>query len=69
MHWNIFGPAWTRQECDRELTNMRDAHIGGVLIFPTYPIAVDDPARGIKNYSYLSDDFLDVLDLSQTAVK
>lgn len=23
MHWYIFGPAWTSQECDRELTNMR----------------------------------------------
>lgn len=31
-----------------------------MLIFQAYPNAVDDPARGIENYSYLSDEFLDV---------
>jgi hypothetical protein len=61
MHWYIFGPAWEAEECERQLRRMADAHIGGVLIFPTYPIAVDDPAHGIRNHPYLSPEFLSVL--------
>lgn len=61
MHWYIFGPAWTAAESDRQLGSMADAHIGGVLIFPTYPIAMDDPSKGIRNDAYLSPEFLSVL--------
>src|SRR5438046_1478180 len=61
MHWYIFGPAWTAEECDRQLKLMAVAHVGGVLIFPTYPIAVDDPEHGIQNQSYLSAEFFSVL--------
>jgi hypothetical protein len=61
MHWYIFGPAWTEQEALRQLRFMKDAHIGGTLIFPTYPVAVDDPARGVRNQRYLDDDFFRVL--------
>ena len=61
MHWYIFGPAWTAAEAIRQLRLMHDAHVGGVLIFPTYPVAVDDPARGIRNHRYLSPEFLEVL--------
>src|SRR5216684_1348095 len=61
MQWAIFGPAWTAEECERELQLMAAAHIGGVLICPTYPIAVDDPTRGIHNQPYLSKEFFDVL--------
>ena len=61
MQWSIFGPAWTVEECERELKLMAAAHIGGVLICPTYPIALDDPAHGIHNQRYLSAEFLDVL--------
>ncbi len=61
MHWYVFGPAWEATECDRQLARMAAQHIGGVLIFPTYPIAVDDPARGIRNLEYLSPEFLKVL--------
>jgi len=57
MHWFIFGPAWTVEECERELQFMAAAHIGGVLIFPAYPIALDDPAHGIRNQTYLSPEF------------
>lgn len=59
MHWYIFGPAWTVEESRRELDMMRQAHIGGVLIFPTYPVAVDDPGRSIRNQRHLSPEFLD----------
>ncbi|HVP00918.1 MAG TPA: glycosyl hydrolase [Bryobacteraceae bacterium] len=61
MHWYVFGPAWTALESDRQLRLMAEAQIGGVLIFPTYPIALDDPAHGIKNEEYLSPQFLSVL--------
>jgi len=61
MHWYVFGPAWTAAEAERELRLMAEAHIGGVLLFPAYPIALDDPARGIRNTNYLSQDYLDVL--------
>jgi len=61
MHWYIFGPAWTPEEARRQLKLMQEAHIGGVLIFPTYPIALDDPQRGIRNLSFLSSENLAVL--------
>src|SRR5258706_14335546 len=61
MHWYIFGPAWTAPEARRQLELMAKANVGGVLIFPTYPIAPDDSARGIRNEKYLSPQFLSVL--------
>ncbi len=61
VYWWWFGPAQTKDEADRELRVMKKARIGRVLIFPIYPIAVDDPARGIRNYPYLSAEFLDIL--------
>jgi hypothetical protein len=61
MHWYVFGPAWTPEEGERQLDLMANAHVGGVLLFPTYPIAVDDTARGIENQRYLSPAFLKTL--------
>src|SRR5437879_13633544 len=54
MHWYIFGPAWTAPEARRQLELMAKANVGGVLIFPTYPIVPDDSAYGIRNEKYLS---------------
>ena len=61
LHWYIFGPSWEPAECERQMARMAAQHIGGVLVFPTYPIAVDNPARGIRNLEYLSPEFLKVL--------
>ena len=61
MHWWVLGPAWTAEEAARQLAEMARAQLGGVLIFPAHPIAVDDPARGIRNQPYLSPEFLSVL--------
>jgi len=61
LQWTIFGPAWTAEECERQLKLMAAARVGGVLICPTYPIAVDDPAHGVRNQPYLSPEFFDVL--------
>ena len=69
MQWTVFGPAWTAEECERELHLMAAAHIGGVLITPTYPIALDDPARGIHNQPYLSQEFFGVLSQVVAAAK
>ena len=40
---------------------MKEGGIGGFEILPVYPLALDDPARGIRNLPYLSDGFLDAL--------
>ena len=61
MRWWWFGPAVTKPEIERELLVMKDAGIGGVEVQPVYPLLPDDPAVGIKNLPYLSDEFLEML--------
>jgi hypothetical protein len=56
-----FGPAWTRAEVDRHVDLLERAGIGRILIYPLYPYEVDDAARGIRNLSYLSPEFLEML--------
>jgi hypothetical protein len=64
MRWWWFGPAVTKPELKRELETMRGAGIGGVEIQPVYPLMLDDRAKGIKNYSYLSPEFLDAVNFA-----
>src|SRR5262245_18238301 len=52
--WWWFGGAVTLEEITRELTFMRDAGLGGAEIQPLYPLAVDDPSRGIRNVRYFT---------------
>jgi hypothetical protein len=59
MRWWWFGPAVTKPELENELKTMRGAGIGGVEIQPVYPLMLDDEAKGVKNLSYLSPEFLD----------
>lgn len=59
MRWWWFGPAVKDDELARELRTMKEGGIGGVEIQPVYALALDDPARGIRNGPYLSEDFLD----------
>jgi hypothetical protein len=59
MRWWWFGPATVKPELQKELETMRNAGIGGVEVQPVYPLMLDDPAKGIRNYSYLSPEFLD----------
>ncbi len=58
MRWWWFGPALEDEELARELGTMKEGGIGGVEIQPVYALALDDPGKGIRNGSYLSDDFL-----------
>ena len=59
--WWWFGGAVTPEEITRELTFMRDAGLRGAEIQPLYPIAPDDPSRGIRNVPYFSEPFMDAL--------
>lgn len=59
MRWWWFGPAVVKPELEKELETMRSAGIGGVEIQPVYPLMLDDPAKGIVNFRYLSPEFLD----------
>jgi hypothetical protein len=61
MHWYVSDPAWTAEEGERQLKLMANAHVGGVLLFPTYPIFVDNIAQGNQNQSYLSAAYLETL--------
>jgi alpha-L-rhamnosidase len=61
MRWWWFGPSATRPELQRELEQMRAAGIGGVEIATLYPQALDDPASGFHNDTYLSDKHIDDL--------
>jgi hypothetical protein len=59
MRWWWFGPAVEKPELQKELETMRGAGIGGVEIQPVYPLMLDDPSNGIKNFGYMSPEFLD----------
>lgn len=61
VRWWWFGPAVTRPELEREMRLMKAGGIGGFEVQPTYPLSLDDPARGIKNFPFLSDEYLDAL--------
>jgi hypothetical protein len=59
MRWWWFGSAVVKPELERELRTMKEGGIGGVEIQPVYPVVLDDPARGLRNLPYLSDEFID----------
>src|SRR2546421_10089603 len=61
MRWWWFGSSVTKPELEREMRLMKEGGIGGFEVQATYPLAPDDPSLGIRNFPYLSDDFLDAL--------
>ncbi len=61
MRWWWFGPAVTKPELERELRVMKAGGIGGVEVQPVYALSLDDPEKGIKNFPFLSDEYLDSL--------
>jgi hypothetical protein len=58
VRWWWFGPAVERNELAREIAAMQAGGFGGFEIQPVYPLALDDPAMGIRNLKFLSDEFL-----------
>jgi hypothetical protein len=59
--WWWFGGAVTPEEVTRQLGLMKQAGLRGAELQPAYPVALDDPARGIRNLNYFSEEFLAVL--------
>ena len=59
MRWWWFGPSVTTVELEAEMRRMREGGIGGFELAVVYPMALDDPARGIRNERYLSREFLE----------
>jgi hypothetical protein len=61
MRWWWFGPSVVNDELDREMRLMKDGGIGGFEVQPVYALALDNPAAGIRNLPYLSNDFIESL--------
>jgi len=61
MRWWWFGPSVTKLELEREMRVMWAGGIGGFEVQPVYALEVDNPAKGFRNFKYLSDEFLDDL--------
>ena len=61
MRWWWFGPAVTSQEIEREMELMKEGGIGGFEVQPVYPLELDDGGTGVRNFPFLSDEFLDAL--------
>lgn len=61
VRWWWFGPAATHAELEREMRLMKEGGFGGFEIQPVYPLALDDPAKGLINLRYLSKEFLDAV--------
>ncbi len=61
VRWWWFGPAVVKPEIARELDQMHQAGIGGVELAAEYPLALDDPAKGILNLRYGSPEYVDLL--------
>jgi hypothetical protein len=61
VRWWWFGPAVVKPEIARELDRMHEAGIGGVELAAEYPLALDDPAKGIVNLRYGSPEYVDML--------
>ena len=69
MRWWWFGSSVTKSELEREMRLMKEGGIGGFEVQATYPLSPDDPALGIRNLPYLSDDFLDALRFTSAKAK
>jgi hypothetical protein len=61
MRWWWFGPAVTKPELEREMRVMKEGGIGGFEVQPVYPLTLDDPEKGISNFPFLSDEYIDAL--------
>ncbi|HEX9544754.1 MAG TPA: glycosyl hydrolase, partial [Pyrinomonadaceae bacterium] len=61
MRWWWFGPSVTKPELEREMRVMRDGGIGGFEVQPVYPLTLDDAEKGIKNFPFLSDEYIESL--------
>jgi hypothetical protein len=61
VRWWWFGPAVTKDEIAREIHQMHDGGFGGFELASVYPLALDDPQKGIRNLPYASPEMVDML--------
>ncbi|MDQ2920050.1 MAG: glycoside hydrolase, partial [Acidobacteriota bacterium] len=61
MRWWWFGPSVSKPELEREMRVMKEGGIGGFEVQPVYPLTLDDSEKGIKNFPFLSDEYIDAL--------
>ncbi len=61
MRWWWFGPSVEKKQLAFEIDRMKEGGIGGVEIQAVYPMALDDPSRGVKNLPFLSPEHLDAV--------
>ena len=59
--WWWYGCAVEKEEICRELDYMEEAGIGGVELQILYPLEADDEKKGIRNYDYLSPEFMELI--------
>jgi hypothetical protein len=58
LRWWWFGPSVTKPEILKEMQQMKAGGFGGFVIHYVYPLALNDPATGIKNLPFLSPAML-----------
>ncbi len=61
MRWWWFGPSVTKAQLEKEMRLMKEGGIGGFEVQPVYPLVLDNNAGGIKNFPFLSNEFIDAL--------
>jgi alpha-L-rhamnosidase len=65
VRWWWFGVAVEKGELLRELQQMKADGIGGAELAFVYPQVIDDAAKGLRNYPFLSPDMLDCVHYAQ----
>ncbi|HEY4380223.1 MAG TPA: glycosyl hydrolase [Acidobacteriaceae bacterium] len=65
VRWWWFGPAVVKPEILRELQQMKADGIQGAELAFVYPEVLDDPAKGLKNFPFLSPEMLDDVTYAQ----
>ncbi|RZU40055.1 glycosyl hydrolase [Edaphobacter modestus] len=61
VRWWWFGPAVSKEEISREIHQMHEGGFGGFELASVYPLALDDPQKGIRNLRYASPEMVDML--------
>ncbi len=69
VRWWWFGPAVTKTELEREMKVMKEGGIGGFEVQPTYPLALDNERPGLKNLTFMSPEFLDMIGYTAAKAK
>lgn len=66
VRWWWFGPAVVKPEILRELQQMKADGIQGAELAFVYPEVLDDLAKGLNNFTFLSPEMLDAVTYAQS---